>query len=204
MEELDPIKIYKVGLPPPEVCAFYLNTKNYNSFLEESYDLFTTPPENPPRETGYRNAPKLWPLPQKHQELFTGLVPDFPGKKGLEFEWMASLTTKGNGHFPHIEIENVSRKGEIRVCLGKFIFWVTPDSYKGRDFVWGSRSGPLNLLGGATYYSWEDPENTELGRLHPVTGDACIIGFGNHNIWHGVTPMITDDVVATIGCMLYL
>jgi len=183
-----------------EMYDFFLDDKNYTqNFPKTSADA----DENYGGEDDIQWL-KLTDIKEAHLEFLDNVIPKGVIPEGSYLEWDAALYKKGYKLPPHTESEDTTRDGDPRVAIGKFILWVTRDSFKGRDFAYGRLEGNIDATEKSTSFSWDDPRLIEEGRIHPKNGDACYLRLDNPNYYHGVTELLSNAKVCTISTFIFI
>ena len=115
--------------------------------------------------------------------------------------WNSRNLGKGFYLWPHCDyvIQDYSTEnsridiGPLLICL-----WITPDVYIGREFIYGKIIDD-KLLRSTTPMPFGHPGLEVLGAIKPKTGMGVLIDRTNPIWWHGVTELISDDRIVTIG-----
>jgi len=135
-------------------------------------------------------------------DLFDGLPEDLKELCDIyDVYWTSRMTFKGCYMEPHTD--DYSHNPAMRAGPGNFVAWLCPESFTGRDFVWGAiedldQLPTLFNRSNNTIKYQDDPNFKVLGRMKPVTGLGVIPSKRNPLFWHAVDELTSDTPVIVI------
>lgn len=123
----------------------------------------------------------------------------------FKISWGGIAAEKGFCLSPHND--SLIRSGGKNIVPGPalVVFWICPNDFEGREFVWGKVKDFDKTETSYTYegernaYSWDDPNLEFLGKIKPKTGSGVIIDRTNPIWFHAVSELLTDTCVFSIS-----